>query len=67
MVWMLVKMLAVSVAVLAVYLWLLMRIAHGGKGWPRLRRRRRAHTRGQSRIGFDPPLQSFVDRLCHVP
>ncbi|HKT01333.1 MAG TPA: hypothetical protein VJT31_17550 [Rugosimonospora sp.] len=32
--------LAAGIAILAIYLWVLTRVAHGGRGWPKRRNRR---------------------------
>jgi len=68
MVEMLLRPLAVGIALLAIYLWVLTRVAHGGKGWPRWRRkRRRAYTRAeQSRIGCGFPATDGAGQLCRV-
>ncbi|HKT01338.1 MAG TPA: hypothetical protein VJT31_17575 [Rugosimonospora sp.] len=34
--------LAAGIAVLAIYLWVLTRVAHGGRGWPKPRCNRRS-------------------------
>jgi len=59
--WTLAKPLAGAIALLAAYVWMLTRVAHGGKGWPRLprKRNRRTHTRR----GRNLPS----DRLCRKP
>lgn len=43
MLWTVLRPLLPAVALFAAYLWLLTRIHHGGKGWPRLRRKRNRH------------------------
>ena len=41
MLWPLLKPLAVGIPAITLYLWFLVRVAHGGKGWPRLTHKRR--------------------------
>lgn len=51
MIWILLN-LAAAVTLLTLYTWVLARIGHGGKGWPRLRRRRTPNRCGQTRHGL---------------
>lgn len=41
MFWMVVAPLVPGIAVLVLFLWVISRAAHGGKGWPKLGRRNR--------------------------
>jgi hypothetical protein len=63
MTWLLLH-LAAAFALLAFYAWVLMRVGHGGKGWPRLRRKRIPNQRSQ--IRRDLPDEHAVDRLHRV-
>jgi hypothetical protein len=63
MIWVLLNLMTAS-ALLALYMWVLMRIGHGGKGWPRLRRKRTPNRRSQTRR--DLPAREAVNQFHRV-
>jgi len=63
MIWALLN-LATATALLTLYIWVLTRIGHGGKGWPRLRRTRTPNRRSQTR--HDLPDGKAVRQLHRV-
>jgi hypothetical protein len=68
MLWILIKPLAAAAAVLALYAWVLTRVAHGGKGWPRLRRKRNRRNARSRQGRFSPdPTGKDVDELDRRP
>jgi hypothetical protein len=62
MIWFLLNLGGASM-LLALYLWVLSRIGHGGKGWPRLRRKRTRNWRSCAR--HDLPTRE-ADELHRV-
>ena len=63
MIWILLN-LAAAITLLTLYMWVLMRIGHGGKGWPRLPHKRTPNRRSQTR--HDLPDREAVDQLHRV-